>query len=90
MSQFKIYWRHENNGTGQRGKSQCIIDEIVGEQFITVSEGISVKHPNDPFDRHIGISESFKKAVAKVDDRNIRKQLWEDFLSHRKIKKSIK
>lgn len=90
MSQFKIHWHHENNGVGQRGKSQCIIDEIVGEQLKTISSAKVVKHSPDPFDRKVGISESFIKAVAKVGDRSVRKQLWEDFLSHRKVKRSIK
>ena len=79
MTNFKVHWQHMNNGKGQQSSSHCIIE--LGDKIIGA---VSKVHPNDIFNRKVGIYESFKKAVAKVEPKEDRKILWNDFLSIRK------
>lgn len=95
MKNYKITWHHENNyATSDKWKktpqkqsySQCIILIDNMDTFTSTSK----VHPNDNFDRKIGLYESFKKTVIQIQSKEDRKQSWNDFLSRRKPSRNKK
>jgi hypothetical protein len=76
IENFVIKWQHSNNGTHVPGSTQCIITHTLSEVAKTYS-GLACKHKGDNYNSKIGRLLSFKRAVAKVPSKNLRKLLWD-------------
>lgn len=62
--------------------STCTIEELdeFNRPAQVISTGMALVHPKDNFDRKKGVLISFKDAVSKISDKNIRTAIWKDFL----------
>lgn len=61
--------------------STCTIEELdeFNRPAQIISTGTALVHPKDNFDRKRGVFISFKDAISKIPDRNIRTGIWKDF-----------
>lgn len=52
-----------------------------------LTQGRSIVHPNDTFDRKKGVFYSFKNAVENLQDRRLRTDFWKEYWRIRKVGK---
>lgn len=76
--EYKIQWKHNNNTAlkGTKSSTQC---NILKQDNSLVATGLTICSEKDHYNRKLGRKLSFSRAVAKIEDRSVRTDLWAKF-----------
>ena len=85
IENIRVSWKHEDYlpitkgfEVPQRRQTTCFIKD---KDNVILQEGIVGQYYKDVPNRKIAMRESFKKAVKKIPSKNVRKELWEQFIA---------
>ena len=74
LDKYKVNWIHNK----ELGTTTCIIKKWETKELIAV--GVSIKHPNDSYNKAVGRKVSLGKAMWVADcPKEQRKKIWSDY-----------